>query len=152
MSLVKEFRDFAVRGNVVDLAVGVVIGAAFGKIVSSFVNDILTPSIGMLLGNIDFTNLFINLSGERVATLAEAQAANIPVISYGVFINTVVDFLIQAFVIFINHKKDEPAAPCAARSRALAAEAMPLLQINDRRGSGPLPLLHLAALSVAPSR
>lgn len=119
MSLVKEFRDFAVRGNVVDLAVGVVIGAAFGKIVSSFVNDILTPPIGMLLGNIDFTNLFINLSGERVATLAEAQAANIPVISYGVFINTVVDFLIQAFVIFIIIKKMNqlrPAPPAPAPS------------------------------------
>lgn len=117
MSLVKEFREFAVRGNVVDLAVGVVIGAAFGKIVSSFVNDILTPPIGMLLGNIDFTNLFISLSGERVATLAEAQAANIPVISYGVFINTVVDFLIQAFVIFIIIKKMNqlrPAPPAPA--------------------------------------
>lgn len=120
MSLVKEFRAFAVRGNVVDLAVGVVIGAAFGKIVSSFVNDILTPPIGMLLGNIDFTNLFISLSGERVATLAEAQAANIPVISYGVFINTVVDFLIQAFVIFIIIKKMNqlrPAPPAPAQQK-----------------------------------
>lgn len=111
MSLVKEFRDFAVRGNVVDLAVGVVIGAAFGKIVSSFVNDILTPPIGMLLGNIDFSNLFINLTDARVGTLAEARAANIPVISYGVFINTVVDFLIQAFAIFIVVKKMNELRP-----------------------------------------
>lgn len=116
MSLVKEFRDFAARGSVVDLAVGVVIGAAFGKIVSSFVNDILTPPIGMILGSIDFTNLFINLSDVPVRTLAEAQAANIPVISYGIFINAVVDFLIQAFAIFLivrkmNELRPAPPAP-----------------------------------------
>lgn len=111
MSLVKEFRDFAVRGNVADLAVGVVIGAAFGRIVSSFVSDILTPPLGMIMGNIDFTNLFINLSKVPVKTLAEAQAANIPVISYGVFINTVVDFLIQAFAVFLIVKKMNELRP-----------------------------------------
>lgn len=116
MSLVKEFRDFAIRGNVVDLAVGVVIGAAFGKIVSSLVNDILTPPIGMILGSVDFANLFINLSDVSVSTLAEARAANIPVISYGVFINTVVDFLIQAFAIFIIIKKMNELRPAPPAS------------------------------------
>lgn len=101
MRLLKEFRTFAVRGNVMDLAVGVIIGAAFGKIVASFVSDILMPPLGMALGHVDFANFFINLSGKHVSTLAEARAANIPVISYGVFINTVIDFVIQAFVIFL---------------------------------------------------
>jgi large conductance mechanosensitive channel len=111
----KEFKQFIARGNVVDLAVGVIIGAAFGKIVTSFVNDILMPPIGLLLGNVDFVNLFITLSGGAYATLEEAQAAGAATINYGVFINTIIDFLIVALVIFLlikqvnRLKKPEPA-------------------------------------------
>jgi large conductance mechanosensitive channel len=103
--MLKEFRDFAMKGNVVDMAVGIIIGAAFGKIVSSFVNDIIMPPIGLLLGNTSFPTLFVNLSGEKYATLAEATAANAPVIRYGLFIQTVLDFLIVAFVIFLAIKQ-----------------------------------------------
>jgi large conductance mechanosensitive channel len=97
----REFREFAMRGNVVDLAVGIIIGAAFGKIVSSFVNDILMPPIGLLLGRVDFSNLFINLSGQSYASLAEAKAAGAPTINYGAFLNNVIDFLIVAFAVFL---------------------------------------------------
>lgn len=97
----KEFRDFAVRGNVIDLAIGIVIGAAFGKIVTSFVNDILMPPLGLLLGKVDFSNIFINLSGGHYASLAEAKAAGAPTINVGLFINTILDFLIVAFAIFL---------------------------------------------------
>jgi large conductance mechanosensitive channel len=97
----KEFKDFAMRGNVIDMAIGIIIGTAFGKIITSFVNDILTPPIGLLLGNVDFSNLFISLSGEHYATLAAAQEAGAVTINYGLFINTVLDFIIVAFVIFL---------------------------------------------------
>ncbi len=99
--MLKEFKEFAMRGNVVDMAVGIVIGAAFGRIVSSFVNDVLMPPIGMLMGNLDFSNLFINLSGQAVGTLAEAQERGLATINYGMFLNTVIDFLIVAFAIFL---------------------------------------------------
>jgi large conductance mechanosensitive channel len=98
MGMVKEFKEFAMRGNVIDMAVGIVIGAAFGKIVSSVVNDIIMPPIGMLLGNVDFTNLAITLK----AKTAETEAVSI---RYGVFINTVLDFIIVAFAIFIVIKQ-----------------------------------------------
>lgn len=112
----REFKEFAMRGNVIDMAVGIVIGAAFGKIISSFVNDILMPPIGLLLGGVDFSDFFINLSGGQYATLAEAQAAGAVTINYGLFINTVLDFLIVAFVIFlfirqINRLKREAPPP-----------------------------------------
>jgi len=97
----KEFRDFAMRGNVIDLAVGIIIGAAFGKIVTSFVNDILMPPIGILLGKVDFSNLFINLSGKDYGSLAEAKAAGAATISYGLFINNIIDFVIVAFAVFL---------------------------------------------------
>jgi large conductance mechanosensitive channel len=97
----KEFREFAMRGNVVDLAIGIIIGAAFGKIVTSLVNDILMPPIGVLLGKVDFSNLFINLSGQHYASLAEAKTAGAATLNYGVFINNVIDFLIVAFAVFI---------------------------------------------------
>lgn len=97
----KEFRDFAMRGNVMDLAIGVIIGAAFGKIVSSLVNDVIMPPIGLVLGKVDFSNLYISLNGKAYATLAEAQAAGAPTLNYGLFLNNVIDFLIVAFVIFI---------------------------------------------------
>ncbi|MBT1072920.1 large conductance mechanosensitive channel protein MscL [Pelotalea chapellei] len=102
--MLKEFKEFALKGNVVDLAVAVIIGGAFGKIITSFVSDILMPPLGMVLGKVDFTNLFINLSGTPFATLKEAKAAGAPVISYGVFINTVIDFTLVAFAIFIALK------------------------------------------------
>jgi large conductance mechanosensitive channel len=112
-----EFKAFALRGNVVDMAVGVIIGGAFGKIVASFVSDIVMPPIGMVIGGVDFSNLFINLSNKKVDTLAEAVAAKVPVIAYGKFLTTVLDFVIMAFVIFMmvsllnRFKKEEVKAP-----------------------------------------
>jgi large conductance mechanosensitive channel len=97
----KEFKEFAMRGNVVDMAVGIIIGAGFGKIVSSFVNDILMPPIGLLLGRVDFSNLYLNLSGQQFASLAEAKKAGAATINYGLFFNTVLDFVIVAFAVFI---------------------------------------------------
>jgi large conductance mechanosensitive channel len=113
--MMKEFKEFAMRGNVVDMAIGIIIGAAFGKIVSSLVNDILMPPIGLLLGKMDFSNLFVNLSGKTYATMAEAKAAGAATISYGIFINHIIDFTIVAFAVFllvrqINRLKREPAA------------------------------------------
>src|ERR1700733_9803629 len=101
MNLWKEFRDFAARGSVVDLAVGVVIGAAFGKIVTSLVTDIIMPPIGLILGHVDFSSLFVSLSRQHYDSLAAAKAAGAPTINYGLFINTVIDFAIVAFVIFL---------------------------------------------------
>jgi large conductance mechanosensitive channel len=97
---VQEFKEFAMRGNVVDLAVGLVIGAAFGAIVNSLVNDIIMPPIGLVMGNVDFSDLFINLSGQEFASLAAAHEAGAPVIAYGAFINVVMNFVIVAFAIF----------------------------------------------------
>jgi large conductance mechanosensitive channel len=113
--MLKEFKEFALRGNVIDLAVGVVIGAAFGKIVASFVSDLLMPPIGLLLGRIDFSSLFINLSERSYASLQEAKAAGAPVISYGVFIQAVLDFVLIAFAVFLlvrqfnRLRRQEPA-------------------------------------------
>jgi len=112
--MLEEFKKFAMRGNVVDMAVGIVIGAAFGKIVSSFVKDVLMPPLGKLMGGVDFSNLYINLSEGSYASLAAAQEAGAATINYGVFINTVLDFLIVAFAIFMvikamnKLKKEEP--------------------------------------------
>ena len=116
--MLREFKEFALRGNVIDMAIGLIIGAAFGKIVTSFVNDILMPPIGLLLGNVDFSNLFVNLSGQPYATLAEAQAAGAATINYGLLINTVLDFVIVAFVVFlfvrqVNRMRREEEAPPA---------------------------------------
>ena len=97
----KEFKEFAMRGSVLDLAVGVIIGAAFGKIVASLVDDVLMPPLGRLIGHVDFSNLFINLSGESFATIAAARAAGKPTLNYGNFINTIINFLIVAFAIFL---------------------------------------------------
>ena len=116
--MLKEFRDFAMRGNVVDLAVGVIIGAAFGKIVTSFVSDILMPPLGLLLGRVDFSGLFINLTSTHYNTLVEAKAAGAATLNVGLFINAVIDFLIVAFAVFllirqINRFMPKPA-PAAA--------------------------------------
>jgi large conductance mechanosensitive channel len=112
--MLKEFREFIARGNVLDLAVAVIIGVAFGKLVTSLVEGVIMPPIGLLLGNVDFSNLFIDLSGQRPASLADAQLRGLPVIAYGAFINDVVSFVIIAFVIFlivkaINRNKRQEA-------------------------------------------
>ena len=99
--MLKEFKEFALRGNVIDLAVGVIIGAAFGKIVSSLVNDVLMPPIGLLLGKVDFSNLYFNLGKQEFGSLADAQAAGAPTINYGLFLNNIIDFIFMAFVIFL---------------------------------------------------
>ena len=120
--MLKEFKEFAMRGNVVDLAIAVIIGGAFGKIVDSLVNDVIMPPIGLLLGKVDFANLFINLSSQDAVSLDAARKAGIPVIAYGSFISTVITFLIIMFVLFlivrlINRLKREqsvaPAEPTA---------------------------------------
>ena len=103
--MLKEFRDFAMRGNVIDMAVGIIIGAAFGKIVASFVSDIIMPPIGLLTGGVDFSNIFINLSSGSFQSLADAQKAGAATINIGLFINTIVYFLIVAFAIFISIKQ-----------------------------------------------
>jgi len=99
--MLKEFRAFAMRGNVLDLAVGVIIGGAFGKIVSSFVTDVLMPPIGLLLGRVDFTNLFVNLSGQSYPTVAAAKVAGAGTLNYGLFIQAVIDFVLVAFAVFL---------------------------------------------------
>jgi len=111
--MLKEFKEFTLRGNVIDLAVGVIIGGAFGKIVSSLVNDIIMPPIGMLLNGVNFSNLFFSLDGKNYASLADAQAAGAPTLNYGLFINNTIDFIIVALVIFlmiraINRMKKQP--------------------------------------------
>jgi large conductance mechanosensitive channel len=119
----KEFKEFALRGNVIDLAIGIIIGGAFGKIVSSLVNDIIMPPIGMLLGGVNFVDLFWALDGGSYASLAAAKEAGAPVLAYGSFIATIIDFIIVAFVIFllvrwINRMKKKPeAAPAAVTTK-----------------------------------
>jgi len=117
----KEFKEFIMRGNVMDMAIGIIVGAAFGKIITSFVNDVLMPPIGLLFGKVDFANLFITLSNQSFATLEEAKKAGVVTIKYGLFINTIIDFIIIALAIFlvirqINRMKRQPA-PEAATTR-----------------------------------
>ena len=115
--MLKEFKAFAMRGNVVDMAVGIIIGAAFGRIVSSMVNDIIMPPIGLMMGNLDVSNLYINLGDGDFASLAAAEEAGAPIVKYGLFINNVLDFVIVAFAIFMviramnKLKKAEEEAP-----------------------------------------
>jgi large conductance mechanosensitive channel len=105
MGMIKEFRDFAARGNVIDLAVGVIIGAAFGKVVTSVVNDLVMPPIGMALGRVDFSSLFVALNGQTYASLADAKKAAAPTINYGLFLNTCLEFVIVAFAVFLLVKQ-----------------------------------------------
>lgn len=117
--MLKEFKEFIMRGNVVDLAVGVVIGAAFGKIVTSFVEDVLMPPIGLALGGVDFSNLFLNLSGKDYPSVAAAKAAGAATLNYGIFFNNILNFLIIAFAIFLLIKqinRMQKPAPAAAPS------------------------------------
>ncbi|MGB8772364.1 MAG: large conductance mechanosensitive channel protein MscL [Candidatus Korobacteraceae bacterium] len=114
--LLGEFREFALHGSMLDMAVGIIVGAAFGRVVSSFVSDILMPPIGLISGHSDFSNKFINLSGHAYATLAEAKAAGAATINYGIFLNAAFDFAIVAFVVFllirqVNRLKSEQRAP-----------------------------------------
>jgi large conductance mechanosensitive channel len=120
--MLKEFREFAMRGNVVDMAVGIIIGAAFGKIISSLVSDIIMPPIGVLLGGVDFSEIYVNLSGGDYATLAAAQEAGAATMNFGVFINTILDFVIVAFAIFLviramNRMKRKEEAPAEVTTK-----------------------------------
>jgi large conductance mechanosensitive channel len=118
--MLKEFKTFLMRGNVLDLAIGIIIGGAFGKIVASLVSDILNPIIGLALGKVDFSNLFVALNGQSYATIADAKKAGAPTINYGLFINTVIEFVIVAFVIFMIIKqvnRFRPAPPAAPATK-----------------------------------
>jgi large conductance mechanosensitive channel len=126
----KEFKEFAMRGSVVDLAVGVIIGATFGKVVSSLVEDLIMPPIGLLFGHVNFSELFVNLSGKPYETLAAAKAAGAPTMNYGIFLNTVITFLIVAFVVFlivhlVNRWTRKPEAP-TTKDCPQCAMAIPL--------------------------
>ena len=135
MSMMSEFKDFAVKGNAIDMAVGIIIGGAFGKIVSSLVNDVILPPIGKLLGGVDFKQLFVNLGETSYATLAEAQEAGAPVLTYGNFLQNIFDFLIIAFVVFMmvrsinNAKKKEEEKP--AEPPKPSEEVVLLREIRD---------------------
>ncbi|HEX7034672.1 MAG TPA: large conductance mechanosensitive channel protein MscL [Pseudomonadales bacterium] len=136
--MLKEFREFAMRGNVVDMAVGIIIGAAFGRIVTSLVNDVVMPPIGLLMGKVDFSNLYVTLDGGDYPSLAAAEQAGAPLIKYGLFINNVLDFLIVAFVIFLviramnNLRRKQEAAPTEeAAPPAPTAEVQLLTEIRD---------------------
>lgn len=127
----KEFKEFAMRGSVLDLAVGVIIGAAFGKVVSSFVDDVLMPPLGRLIGKVDFSNLFINLGESHFDTLAAAKAAGAPTLNYGSFLNTIINFLIVAFAIFllvrtVNKWLPKPPPPVATKDCPQCAMPIPV--------------------------
>jgi len=134
--MLKEFKEFAMRGNAIDMAVGIVIGAAFGRIVSSLVADIIMPPIGLLLGRVDFSNLFINLSGQHYDSLADAKKAGVAVISYGAFLNTVIEFLIVAFAIFLlvrqinRFQKPAPAPAPSTKECPYCASTIPLKAVR----------------------
>jgi large conductance mechanosensitive channel len=134
--MLQDFKKFILRGNVLELAVAVVIGAAFGKIVSSFVADILMPPLGLLLGSVDFSNLFINLSHSSYVTLAEAKKAGAPTLNYGVFINQVIDFLIIAFSVFLvirlanRFSTAQAPAPASTRPCAYCLMEVPLKAVK----------------------
>jgi large conductance mechanosensitive channel len=129
--MIKEFKEFAMRGNVLDMAVGIIIGAAFGQIVTSFVQDVLMPPIGRLLGHVDFSNLFVNLSGTHYPTIASAKAAGAATLNYGLFLNTIINFMIVAFAVFllvrqVNRLAPKPApAPAATRDCPYCLSAIP---------------------------
>lgn len=134
----EEFKKFAMRGNAVDMAVGIIIGAAFGKIVSSLVKDVIMPPVGLLMGNVDFSNLFINLGDKSYESLKAAQEAGAATINYGVFINTVLDFIIVAFAIFMvikamNKAKKKEEAPPAEPTTKSCPECLSEIPIAAKR-------------------
>jgi large conductance mechanosensitive channel len=128
----KEFKAFAMRGNVLDMAIGIIIGAAFGKIITSLVADVIMPPIGLVVGRVDFSSLFLNISGKSYSTLADAKAAGAATINYGMFLNTVIDFLIVAIVIFLlvqqvnRWNKPAPAPAPTTKDCPYCATAIPL--------------------------
>jgi large conductance mechanosensitive channel len=130
--MLKEFREFAMRGNVVDMAVGIILGAAFGKIVSSLVSDVIMPPIGLLTGQVDFANLFVNLSSTSYPTIAAAKAAGAPTLNYGAWLTTLVDFVLVAFAVFLlvrtmnSLKRSEPAPSPTTRECPLCLSNIPL--------------------------
>jgi large conductance mechanosensitive channel len=130
--MLKEFKEFAMRGNVLDMAVGIIIGAAFGRIITSLVSDVIMPPIGLLLGKVDFSGLFLNISGKSYDTLAAAKAAGAATINYGNFFNTVIDFIIVAFVIFLlvrqinRWSKPAPAAAPTTKECPYCVSAIPI--------------------------
>ena len=133
--MLREFREFAMRGNLLDMAIGIVIGAAFGRIISSLVNDVIMPPIGLVLGGFDFANLFVALKGGPFASVAAAKAAGAPTINYGVFINTIVDFIIVAFAVFllirgINRARREPEAAPTTKSCPYCVSTIPLAAVR----------------------
>jgi large conductance mechanosensitive channel len=135
-TMLKEFREFIARGNVLDLAVAVIIGGAFGKIVTSLVNDVVMPPIGLLLGKVDFSNLFINLSRIPYASLMEAKAAGAPTINYGIFLNAAIDFLVIAFVVFLmirafnRMRRTQAPPPPATKECPYCISAVPLKAVR----------------------
>jgi large conductance mechanosensitive channel len=142
VTMLKEFKEFAMRGNVLDMAVGIVIGAAFGKIIASLVDDIIMPPIGLALGNVDFANLFLNISGKEYSSLAAAKAAGAATINYGVFFNTILSFLIIAFVIFLLIRQ----VNAMQRPKVNAGggnEGLPPLFFQHSHKGHSLPALHL---------
>jgi large conductance mechanosensitive channel len=130
--MIKEFKEFVMKGNVLDMAVGIIIGAAFGSVVTSFVNDVLMPPIGLLLGQVDFSNLFINLSGKTFESLAEAKKAGAATLNYGLFLNTAINFLIVGFAVFLLVKqvnllkRNEPAPAPTTRECRFCYTAIPI--------------------------
>ena len=137
-----EFKTFIMRGNVMDLAVGIVIGAAFTTVVNSFVNDLLMPPIGLALGKVDFANLFVSLSGQPYPSVAAAKAAGAPTLNYGMFINNVINFLIVGFVVFLIVKQaNRMQGPAPTRRRHDATVSA--LRDGDPEGRAPLPALHV---------
>lgn len=129
--MLKEFKEFALRGNVVDMAVGIVIGGAFGKIVTSLVNDVIMPPIGLLLGGVNFNDLFLSLNGKSYASLTAAKAASAPTLNYGIFLNNILDFLIVAFAMFIMIRQfvklmPPATAPVTTRECPFCATEIPL--------------------------
>ncbi len=135
-SLLKEFKAFISRGNVIDMAVGIIVGAAFTAIVTSLVQDVITPPLGLIIGNMDFSNLFLSLNGTEYATLEEATKAGAPVLAYGSFLNAIIKFLIVSFVIFmlvrlINKMKHEQAQEDAAAPAAPTSTDVLLTEIRD---------------------
>jgi len=131
----KEFKEFAMRGNMLDMAIGIIIGAAFGKIITSLVNDLLMPPIGLVMGKVNFADRFVNLSGQPYASLAEARAAGAATINYGIFLNTIIDFVIVAFVVFllvrqINRMKKAAASEPVTRACPYCCTEIPIKAVR----------------------
>jgi large conductance mechanosensitive channel len=142
--MLKEFREFAMRGNLLDMAIGIIVGAAFGRIITSLVNDVVMPPIGLALGGLDFTSLFLTLKGGPYPSLAAAKAAGAPTINYGIFINTLIDFVIVAFIVFlvvrqINRMQRKPEASPTTRPCPYCLSTIPLGAVRCAHCTADLP-------------